>query len=48
MMMSREESSHQHTDELADLFEGCGGSSQEDGLAACKLHLRYDARCGGE
>jgi hypothetical protein len=47
MMMSREEPSHQHTDELAGLFEGCGGNGQENGLAACKLHLRHDAWCAG-
>jgi hypothetical protein len=34
-------------DELAGVFEGCGGSSPEAGLAACKLHLRYDACSGG-
>ena len=34
-------------DELAGLFQGCGGSSPEAGLSACKLHLRYDALCGG-
>lgn len=34
-------------DELAGLFQGCGGSTPEAGLSACKLHLRYDALCGG-
>lgn len=34
-------------DELAGLFEGCGGSTEETGLSACKLHLRLDACRGG-
>jgi Transposase DDE domain len=34
-------------DELAGLFQGCGGSSPEVGLSACKLHLRLDACSGG-
>jgi hypothetical protein len=34
-------------DELAGLFQGCGGSNPEVGRAACKLHLRYDALSGG-
>jgi hypothetical protein len=34
-------------DELAGLFQGCGASSPEAGLSACKLHLRYDALGGG-
>lgn len=34
-------------DELAGLFEGCGGSSQEGTQAALKLQLRLDLLSGG-